>query len=402
MANLVEQQVLRTGAENTAGKQIALGVVSFAVVDAAGNGDYTTIDAAVTAGEKNIFVRAGAYTAAANIALSDDTLLISQGGNDTTTLDMGAYTFDVGNDCRVQGIEIKSNQDSAAYIMVRVNQKVNVVFDSVHFHSTKATDHSNQIYLLDVVSASYNVTLQSCSVTWDYSGAASILMPQVDLTGAFGGGVYGLRLIGGHAGSRTGLRIGGNYVAAGIYSTVGRTDGSFFVVTGDGCVLGPDGVSVNLNGSNSSISGGSVQNVVLNSSGCTISSCNVAGDLSVGNGNSIVAGCKTNTLTIGPAGDNSLITGTVVTSTISWSSGADNVKMTGCDCASGSFTILAPNPILTGNRFANLVTIDGNNAIITGNRGSFTLNVGTSGGVITGNKGTVTDNGSNNDVNNFT
>ncbi len=55
-----------------------------AVVDAAGYGDYTDIQSAITAGKKRIFVRAGTYTLSADIELVSDTII--QGENKYTTI----------------------------------------------------------------------------------------------------------------------------------------------------------------------------------------------------------------------------------------------------------------------------------------------------------------------------
>jgi len=60
-----------------------------AIVDTAGNGDYTTVGAAFTGGAISVFVRAGTYTEAANITIPDRGCLVGEryGG---VVLNMGA------------------------------------------------------------------------------------------------------------------------------------------------------------------------------------------------------------------------------------------------------------------------------------------------------------------------
>jgi len=58
-----------------------------AIVDAAGDGDYTNIQAALDAGKKRIFVRKGTYTLSANITSSADDVIIEGESNTETIID---------------------------------------------------------------------------------------------------------------------------------------------------------------------------------------------------------------------------------------------------------------------------------------------------------------------------
>ena len=61
-----------------------------AIVDAAGNGDYLLLSAAVTAGETSIFVRSGTYNETATITLTNNNTIIVGEKRDTTIIDFGA------------------------------------------------------------------------------------------------------------------------------------------------------------------------------------------------------------------------------------------------------------------------------------------------------------------------
>lgn len=65
-----------------------------AVVDAAGNGDYKTIQAALTAGKKNIFVRNGTYTLTADITVTASDVVITGESRDGVIITSGADNGD--------------------------------------------------------------------------------------------------------------------------------------------------------------------------------------------------------------------------------------------------------------------------------------------------------------------
>jgi len=54
-----------------------------AIVDASGNGDYTTLSAAVTAGELSIYIRSGVYSESSDISFSNNAYIVGENKNDT-------------------------------------------------------------------------------------------------------------------------------------------------------------------------------------------------------------------------------------------------------------------------------------------------------------------------------
>lgn len=100
------------------------------VVDAGGDGDYTTLGAAVTAGQTSIFVRAGSYTETGNITLAADTTIIGEDW-DTTEVTLAGYTLSFSNDDitiknitffgSYNGFQLTGSGDDVLFEQVRVD-----------------------------------------------------------------------------------------------------------------------------------------------------------------------------------------------------------------------------------------------------------------------------------------
>lgn len=89
-----------------------------AVVDAAGYGDYTTIAAALIAGKKSVFVRAGTYTISSNLVIPADTTIIGEDWTNTElAMDSASIVVD-NNNIVLRDLKITGNASgTAAYII---------------------------------------------------------------------------------------------------------------------------------------------------------------------------------------------------------------------------------------------------------------------------------------------
>jgi hypothetical protein len=110
------------------------------VVDAAGYGDYTTLDAAVTAGETSIYIRAGSYTATGNITPAANTVIVGE-GMEVVTIALAGYQLLLSNDdCRVSeitftGTKARDFQISASGDDVQISRVRLDVASSSNWHS---------------------------------------------------------------------------------------------------------------------------------------------------------------------------------------------------------------------------------------------------------------------------
>ena len=142
-------------------------VVYDAIVDAAGNGDYLLLSAAVTAGAKRIFVRAGTYTEPATITISTantyifgesltTTIIILGNGADVDLISVSADSFSISN-LTLHGNS--SNQTLTTISALRINNSDNSIVDNIKITQVKG----NNIHVGNSVSVEYLI-ISNCFI----------------------------------------------------------------------------------------------------------------------------------------------------------------------------------------------------------------------------------------------
>lgn len=136
--------VLKTYQTNERLKAIAGNIILYeTVVDASGNGDYTTIQDALNAEKKRIYVRAGIYNIASSITISKSDIYILGESSKTTILQTST------------NISIISITNSSQNIG-------NITIENIYFEKT-GIQEGNGIYVWGNVKTISNVDIKNCN-----------------------------------------------------------------------------------------------------------------------------------------------------------------------------------------------------------------------------------------------
>lgn len=399
-----------------------LGKDSGGVTVASSGGDYTTVGAAITAGAKHIFVKAGTYVES-SIVLPDGVEIYGEGGSGDAILDFGSAGafLTLGNKNSLVGLTFRTGSDAASFAMILASSKSHIAFERCFFESTHVADTVNSVEMVSVDSLCRNIRIVNCRIAF----------PAVTLVNLHGivmigkaCSVDGLYVSSSSAQVQYVVRVADDCWVNNVNSVTQITQPlAIYNASGASSISNCSNISAQTNGTGSQIVNCDCPAIVANGTDTIISGC-AAPDLTVGN-RCMVSNCDIGILNIGAAADNSSISNCNISGTITWASGANDVQLNNCRVTSAAFTILAPGAMVTSCKFNNAVTLEGinavlsgnyfsgavvvsgtvpsNNNVINGNRfiGGLTLQAGTSGSVVDSNKGTVTDSGANNLGDNF-
>jgi hypothetical protein len=126
----------------------------FDAVVAASGGDYTTLQAAITAGATSIFIRDGTYAAVANITLPNYCHIVGESWN--AIINLAGYTLNCGDYNTIENLKILTSSNVNVIVI-----KTNTHIDHVFIEDQRSTNPSAQIGMI----TDNNVAAIRCRLT---------------------------------------------------------------------------------------------------------------------------------------------------------------------------------------------------------------------------------------------
>lgn len=153
-AGATEGADLASNVSNNVVDNITAGRLYATVVDAAGNGDYTSLNAAITAGKKNIFIRNGTYTLSSSLNISSNTTIIGESTDGVIIdIDSNNYFFNIlGSSSTYSVGTISINNSTTALTGIGTSWDGNVTAD--HY-----VDINGVLYEIASVNTDTSITL---------------------------------------------------------------------------------------------------------------------------------------------------------------------------------------------------------------------------------------------------